>query len=150
MSQLSFHFLSKRIGWEGRKPLSLNDIITAIGKKINAENNNFASKGFSVYNDYFVSNNKVHVVGFSHCLDIDFNYIKCHCTITKERRMKMGNNQTEATKRYREKIGVISKSYRLKKELTEKFAQACQQNGVSQASQISKMMQAYIDETNEK
>ena len=62
----------------------------------------------------------------------------------------MGNNQTEATKRYREKIGVISKSYRPKKELTEKFAQACQQNGVSQASQISKMMQAYIDETNEK
>lgn len=38
----------------------------------------------------------------------------------------------------------------MKKTLADEFAQACQQNGVSQASQISKMMQAYIDETNEK
>ena len=60
----------------------------------------------------------------------------------------MGNSQTEASKRYREKMGLISKSYRMKKTLADEFAQACQQNGVSQASQ--KMMQAYIDETNEK
>ena len=62
----------------------------------------------------------------------------------------MGNSQTEASKRYREKMGLISKSYRMKKTLADEFAQACQQNGVSQASQISNIMQAYIDETNEK
>ena len=35
---------------------------------------------------------------------------------------------------------------RLKKELTEEFATACDAMGVSQASQISKMMREYIDD----
>ena len=44
------------------------------------------------------------------------------------------------------KVGLISKSYKLKKELVEEFAKACEEAGVSQASQLSKMMKQYIEE----
>ena len=48
--------------------------------------------------------------------------------------------------RWNEKAGLISKSYKLKRELTEQFAAACNTAGVSQAGQISKMMQQFIEE----
>ncbi len=44
------------------------------------------------------------------------------------------------------KVGLISKSYKLKKELVEEFANACEKSGVSQAGQLSKMMKQYIEE----
>lgn len=44
------------------------------------------------------------------------------------------------------KAGLISKSYKLKKELVEEFATACDDAGVSQAGQISKMMKQFIEE----
>lgn len=44
------------------------------------------------------------------------------------------------------KAGLISKSYKLKKELTEEFAEACNKAGVSQAGQITKMMKEFIKE----
>ena len=53
--------------------------------------------------------------------------------------------QTIASKKYQEKAGYISKSYKLKKDLVEDFAEACRKNGVSQAQQISKMMKDYIE-----
>ena len=59
----------------------------------------------------------------------------------------MGSAQTEATKRYAKKVGLISKSYKLKKSLADEFAEACSTAGVSQAAQISKMMQEFIDST---
>ena len=64
--------------------------------------------------------------------------------------MPEGNpsKQTVATKKYTEKVGLISKSYKLKKELTEEFSEACAKAGVSQAAQISKMMRTFIDEQN--
>lgn len=46
------------------------------------------------------------------------------------------------------KAGLISKSYKLKRELTEEFAEACEKAGVSQAAQITKMMRAFIEEQN--
>jgi hypothetical protein len=46
------------------------------------------------------------------------------------------------------KAGLISKSYKLKRELTEQFAEACEKAGVSQAGQITKMMKEFIDELN--
>lgn len=60
--------------------------------------------------------------------------------------MPVGNPkpQTVATKKYAEKIGLISKSYRLKKDLTDQFAEACKKAGVSQAAQLSKMMREFI------
>nr|DAV32533.1 MAG TPA: transcriptional repressor [Caudoviricetes sp.] len=48
------------------------------------------------------------------------------------------------------KAGLISKSYKLKRELTERFAEACEKAGVSQAAQITAMMNAFIEEQNKK
>lgn len=50
--------------------------------------------------------------------------------------------------RWNAKAGLISKSYKLKKELAEEFAKACNKAGVSQAGQISKMMKQFIEEVN--
>lgn len=55
--------------------------------------------------------------------------------------------QTIATRKYEAKAGWISKSYKLKKELVEEFASACEKAGVSQAAQLSMMMKSFIDET---
>lgn len=54
--------------------------------------------------------------------------------------------QTIATKKYEAKAGFVSKSYKLKKEIVEQFAEACEAAGVSQAAQLTKMMKAFIEE----
>ena len=53
--------------------------------------------------------------------------------------------QTIASKKYQDKVGYISKSYKLKKDIVERFAEACEKNGISQAAQITKMMAEYIN-----
>lgn len=58
--------------------------------------------------------------------------------------------QTVATKKYEQKAGWVSKSYKLKRDLVEQFAEACGKAGVSQAGQISKMMKEFIEEQNKK
>ena len=45
--------------------------------------------------------------------------------------------QTRANEKYQSKAGYIAKTYKLKRELTEAFAQACEKAGVSQAAAIS-------------
>lgn len=52
--------------------------------------------------------------------------------------------------RWQKKVGLISKSYKLKKELVEQFSMACKKAGISQAAQLSKMMQKFIDKINKK
>ena len=47
--------------------------------------------------------------------------------------------------KWNKKAGLISKSYKLKKDLVEEFAMACEKAGVSQAGQLSKMMREFID-----
>lgn len=42
------------------------------------------------------------------------------------------------------KAGLISKSYKLKKELVDEFANACNIAGVSQSRQLSDMMREFI------
>lgn len=61
--------------------------------------------------------------------------------------MPVGNptKQTIATRKYEEKAGWISKSYKLKKELVEEFAEACQSAGVSQAAKLSEFMREFIN-----
>lgn len=54
--------------------------------------------------------------------------------------------QTVATKKYEKKAGFVSKSYKLKRTLVDRFADACEQSGVSQAAQLTKMMQEFIDQ----
>ncbi len=56
--------------------------------------------------------------------------------------------QTIATAKYEAKVGLMAKSYKLKRELVEQFAVACEKKGISQSAQLSKMMQQFIDETN--
>lgn len=59
------------------------------------------------------------------------------------------SKQTLRNQRYQDKAGWISKSYKLKKETVEAFADACNKAGVSQAGQITKMMKKFIEEVNE-
>lgn len=56
--------------------------------------------------------------------------------------------QTVASKKYQDKVGWISKSYKLKKEVVELYADACEKAGVSQAGQLMKMMKEFADKTN--
>ena len=64
--------------------------------------------------------------------------------------MPIGNprKQTIATRKYEAKIGMVSKSYKLKKEIVDQFAEACAAAGTSQAAQLTKMMQEFINITN--
>lgn len=66
----------------------------------------------------------------------------------EKKKMPIGNPkpQTEATKRYEKKSGWLSKSYKLKRDLVEQFADACDKAGVSQAAQLTKMMKEFIEE----
>lgn len=52
--------------------------------------------------------------------------------------------QTIATEKYAKKVGLVSKSYKLKKEVVETFAQACEENGESQATVLTRLMNEYI------
>ncbi|MDD5987312.1 MAG: chemotaxis protein [Eubacteriales bacterium] len=56
------------------------------------------------------------------------------------------NPQTLATEKYHKKVGLISKSFKIKKELADEFRKACEESGVSQASKISEFMREYINE----
>lgn len=48
--------------------------------------------------------------------------------------------QTIASEKYQKKVGYVSKSYKLKKDVIEKFDNACERAGVSKAAQLSNMM----------
>lgn len=54
--------------------------------------------------------------------------------------------QTVATRKYEQKTGWVSKSYKLKREVVEQFAEACEKAGVSQAAQLTKMMNEFIED----
>lgn len=57
--------------------------------------------------------------------------------------------QTVASKKYQEKVGYISKSYKLKKDVVEAFAKACEKNGVSQSAKIKELMLDYVKANSE-
>lgn len=58
----------------------------------------------------------------------------------------MANNQTKASAKWNAKVGYIAKTYKLKKEVVEKFAEKCKENNESQASALTRLMQKYIEE----
>ena len=64
--------------------------------------------------------------------------------------MPKGNptGQTKATEKYRQKMGIITKNFKLPKTFCDEYAAACEKAGVSQTAQIMKLMQAFIDEQN--
>lgn len=47
------------------------------------------------------------------------------------------NAQTKATEKYARKVGLISKSYKLRREVVDEFAKACEKAGVSQAAKLT-------------
>lgn len=57
----------------------------------------------------------------------------------------MAEKKIRAQDKWNAKAGLISKSYKLKKELVEEFALACEKAGVSQAGQLSEMMREFIE-----
>ena len=46
------------------------------------------------------------------------------------------------------KAGWISKSYKIKQEIAEAYAEACKAAGVSQAGQLMNMMKEFTDQVN--
>lgn len=54
--------------------------------------------------------------------------------------------QTIATKKYEKKAGFVSKSYKLKRDLVDRFSDACERAGVSQAAQLTKMMKEFVEQ----
>lgn len=56
------------------------------------------------------------------------------------------SRQAIATRKYEAKVGLVAKSYKLKKELVDEFAETCKAIGVSQSAQLTKMMQDFIEE----
>lgn len=54
--------------------------------------------------------------------------------------------QTIASEKYQKKAGYMTKGFKLKRELVEEFEMTCEILGVSQAGQISKMMQEFIQQ----
>lgn len=59
------------------------------------------------------------------------------------------SKQTLRNERYQKKAGWLSKFYKLKREVAEAYAEACDKAGVSQAGQLTKMMNEYIEQVNE-
>ena len=60
---------------------------------------------------------------------------------------KNKNVRNRADKKYHEKIGLISKSYKLHKDVVDDFADACGEMGVSLSSTIENLMKKFIDDT---
>lgn len=56
------------------------------------------------------------------------------------------SKQTIATKKYEAKAGWVSKSYKLKREVVDAFAEACEKAGVSAAGQLTRMMKEFIEQ----
>ena len=50
------------------------------------------------------------------------------------------NAQTVASEKYQKKAGYMTKGFKLKRDVAERFAEACEKAGVSQAAQITAMM----------
>jgi hypothetical protein len=60
------------------------------------------------------------------------------------------NKNTVRVDRYQKKAGYKVKSFKLKGDVADRFAEACDRAGVSQAFQITKMMEQFIKENAEK
>jgi hypothetical protein len=56
----------------------------------------------------------------------------------------METPSTRATARYHKKIGLISKSYKLDREIVEMFAEACENAETTQAKELTKFMRRFI------
>lgn len=67
--------------------------------------------------------------------------INCEVFLVEEKKVRPQD-------KWNAKAGYISKSYKLKKKLTEDFAIACEKANVSQAGKISELIRSFIEEVN--
>ena len=58
--------------------------------------------------------------------------------------------QTIASEKYQKMAGYMVKGFKLKRDIVQEFEDACARDGVSQASQIAKMMKEYVEKVNKK
>ena len=54
--------------------------------------------------------------------------------------------QTIASEKYQKKAGYMVKGFKIKKDMAESFAAACENAGVSQAAKITELMQQFVEE----
>ncbi len=59
---------------------------------------------------------------------------------------KNKNVRNRADKKYHEKIGLVSKSYKLHEEVVTAFSKACEERGVSLGPTLEKLMMQFISE----
>ena len=59
------------------------------------------------------------------------------------------NSQTKASEKYQKKAGYKVKGFKLKGDVAERFADACERAGVSQAAAITELMEQFISEHKE-
>lgn len=60
------------------------------------------------------------------------------------------NPQTIASEKYQKKAGYMTKGFKIKREVAERFEQACQAAGVSQAAKITELMIVFAEEQENK
>lgn len=60
------------------------------------------------------------------------------------------NAQTIASEKFQKKAGYMTKGFKIKRDVADRFVEACDKAGVSQAGQIRRMMEKFIEETNQK
>ena len=58
------------------------------------------------------------------------------------------NQNTVRVERYQKKAGYKVKSFKLKGDVADRFAEACDKAGVSQASKVAELMEQFISEVN--
>lgn len=63
---------------------------------------------------------------------------------------KQKYSRNKADKKYHQKVGLKSKSYKLHEDVIDEFAKACEKNGTSLASTLEKLMTGFIDEVENK
>lgn len=56
------------------------------------------------------------------------------------------SKQTIASEKYQKKAGYKVKGFKLKGDVAERFAEACERAGVSQAEKITELMEKFISE----
>jgi len=56
------------------------------------------------------------------------------------------SKQTIASEKYQKKAGYKVKGFKLKGDVADRFAAACEAAGVSQASKITELMESFISE----
>lgn len=56
------------------------------------------------------------------------------------------SRQSIATRKYEAKAGWMAKTYKMKREVVEAFAEACDRAGCSQAGKLMELMRGFIAE----